>query len=1434
MNNLIAVQTREIRVFLSSTFRDMDAERTHLVKQVFPKVRAACLERQVGFSEIDLRWGVSEEESKNGATVEICLKEIERCRDFPPFFVGFLGERYGWVPKHDELSAYWDTHSDSQYAVAIRDSIKRGISVTELEMELAVLGVGAAEKIANHALFCLRDAGLTNALYLESKAAHSNTCEADFFDAGNGKLDAIKQQIRKSGFLGLDNYSSVDQFGCAVESYLLAQLDLYFPTAEVPTILERGNAAHAGFRFQRLQNFLPRTDVREQMIAAIEQRIESPFLGTILVTGPSGQGKSALMADLARHYQTEFAKDWRVIDHYIGADNANYIEGWVDRILQTLHPEIKDIAGDMPESPKDKIEALSTWISMAARRNNCRYLFILDALDQLSDGGKSLDILTPEILGPDGILIASAADDTLAYASTANWKAIITVPPLTNELRTQMISETLARYRKSLPEALLHRLATAPQSGSPLFLSLALEELRLDARHETLVPITDEILKQPDAEQLFLNRFLLDADNGRPELPELAASFMALLGASRAGLSENELADLLAQPDDPIAEDTGKPRLPQIYLSRLLNNLAPFLLNKEGRRAPMHRIFGEAALNYFGILKIAHHHEQQVETKNSFTSMVRMYLYSYFEYGYGRDGTEYNCMAAVEALYQITKLAMIEQDALQYDNNRQFYIFRLLAGIPDKLLSARKQLVSDLGLLSLPVNLRADEEADVVFEALQTLHGAEQADLHKQWLTAVPNLMEIQPSAGRHVGRFIEWIERKFGHSKSLIEIKRSILENSKRILGDEHIDTTYAIGQVAGSLYRAELHQDRDIQTALELDKQVLEIRIRTLGEDDPDTLVAMLNLSVSLQAQGDRAEARKLKERVFESYRRIYGDNDEGTLLAMNNLVSVLDGDETLQLRKNTLELCLASLGESHDLTCRVMRALAGELQMEGDLQGSRELFEKTLAVRLRNFDPKHITTWEVRIELISVLEQQGDLLAVKAIQEQILSQYGDVCGGGDFEELQWGKNSFNGLSAKENLAVTIGKLGDFDHARTMFEEILSVEDHSGRFSTMCKLGRVLYAQGNLTRASEIQGKSLDGLGRTLGDEAPETITAMYGLVKTLSDQGDLHNEKIIRERLLKALRITEGEDDRYTLSQIDKLAVLLGKLGDLDGERALEEQLLDARRRTLGDEHPDTISAMSWLAGTLDKLGQYSDAQALYEKMLEIQRKQEGEEHPDTIQTKSNLAAMLGAQGELTAARDIQEKILENCQRVLGEEDSLTVAAKHNLSITLNNLKEKDSAANMRISSVITQWLEELEWEERPEINEEKRTSSTGFVYQVTDDFSVKCYLDASEHQGYIKLYMYFLDTKVPESKIKEATRFVNMANVGMDVGHLVVIPDNRCLRYDAGIDVEGATIEPRHISNLLNAGLHTMEKRLPQMMAICFRGKSAEEAFEFMIE
>jgi hypothetical protein len=46
--------------------------------------------------DLDLRWGVTEEEAENGKVLEIILEEIERSR---PFFIALLGERYGSLPK---------------------------------------------------------------------------------------------------------------------------------------------------------------------------------------------------------------------------------------------------------------------------------------------------------------------------------------------------------------------------------------------------------------------------------------------------------------------------------------------------------------------------------------------------------------------------------------------------------------------------------------------------------------------------------------------------------------------------------------------------------------------------------------------------------------------------------------------------------------------------------------------------------------------------------------------------------------------------------------------------------------------------------------------------------------------------------------------------------------------------------------------------------------------------------------------------------------------------------------------------------------------------------------------------------------------------------------------------------------------------------------
>jgi hypothetical protein len=93
-------QARTFRLFVSSTFSDLKAERNALQAYVFPRLRELCEQHGSRFQPIDLRWGVSTEASLDQQAMTICLEEIARCQQTSPRpnFIILLGDRYGWCP----------------------------------------------------------------------------------------------------------------------------------------------------------------------------------------------------------------------------------------------------------------------------------------------------------------------------------------------------------------------------------------------------------------------------------------------------------------------------------------------------------------------------------------------------------------------------------------------------------------------------------------------------------------------------------------------------------------------------------------------------------------------------------------------------------------------------------------------------------------------------------------------------------------------------------------------------------------------------------------------------------------------------------------------------------------------------------------------------------------------------------------------------------------------------------------------------------------------------------------------------------------------------------------------------------------------------------------------------------------------------------------
>ena len=1205
-----APTSREIRVFLSSTFRDMETERTYLVKQVFPQVRAACLARQVGFTEIDLRWGVTEEESKNGATVEICLKEIDRCRDFPPFFIGFLGERYGWIPRHDQLAAYWQLHADSPYATRIQDAVQRGISVTELEMELGVLAAGAAEKLAGQALFLLRHPDLTDQLYRAETGQAPDPDDRRFYDPAAGRLAALKMRLRQTPYLGVDGYNRVEQFGQAIEDYLLGQLDRLFPADQVPSAFEQSNLAHAAFRFHRVLNFLPRLDVRQALLDALTRRLATPALGPILLTAPSGHGKSALMADLARHLEGEAGDvHWRVIDHYIGADAHNSLDAWLDRLLETLHPEIEDLTGPLPETPKAKQEALSTWLAYAARRleqtlgKPVHFALVLDALDQLTDGGKDLGLLRPEIIGPSATVICSAAAGTPAQQAARDFENIA-VPPLTADLRASIITATLSRYRKGLAPELTATLARAPQSGSPLFLTLALEELRLDARHDSLTRTLDEILIQPDAEHLFLHAFLLDADNARPEQPDLAVRFMALLGASRAGLTENELADLLALPGDPIAADTGKPRLPQVHLSRLLSNFQPFLLNKDGRRAPMHRLFGEVALAHIG------------------EGEIREHLYAYFQPGYGTDWDSVDQRQASEALYQITQLSSLET------GQHQAY---------------RERLVRDLGYLRVPANLY-DVASDVTAEALMALTGEDKTELGDCWQKDIEafDLAAVNRSSDDIVGLGTWMKDIAYDRYRLPRRLAEALLAVQERLLPADDIKLAATLNSL-GALF-LEMADYPPIRPHLE---RALSIREQSLGPTHPDTASSLNNLAFYLNETGDlaeRAAARPLFNRALAIREKVLGSMHPNTATSLSNLALYLERTGDLadraaarSLHERALAICEQALGPTHPHTANSLNNLGCSLALSNDptdRAAALPLYERALAIWERALGPMHPDTATCLSNLAVHLNRTGDpadSAAARPLYERSLV----------IREQSLGPTHPDTATSLNNLAIYLnetGELADRAVARTLYERALAIQEqilgstHPNTATSLSHLALYLERTGDFAdraAARSLHERALAIREQALGPKHPDTVISISNLANYLSETGDPADWSMalpLYARALAGLEETVGPDDQETLRIKQNFAVYLRKSERADDALTLIRDVVDRRVRLTGETSLETASALSALGATLQQTGDLGGAKDAYRKALAIRMEKLGPDDPATQLVQSRLDDLL----------------------------------------------------------------------------------------------------------------------------------------------------------------------------------------------------------------
>ncbi len=585
-------QQRVIRVFVSSTFRDMQAEREELVKRVFPKLRKLCAQRGVIWGDVDLRRGITEEQAHRGEVLPICLAEIDRCR---PYFLGLLGERYGWVPE----SLDPDLLAVQPWLAEHRDR-----SVTELEIQHGVLHNPG---MAGRAFFYFRSPSYLDALPPEQHGAFREVAtpgEIDRWGPAEAarraeerrrKLTDLKGSIRASGLPVREDYADPQALAELVLKDMTALIEELFPEGSQPDPLDKEAAEHEAFARSRLGVYIGRPEYFQQLDEFARGPSQDAQGVGLVVRGESGSGKSALLANWLAGYHAAQPADV-VLYHAIGATpQSSDGSAMLRRLLAEFRRRL-DVQVEVPNSPVELQRTFAGALHQAAAR--ARVVLVLDALNQLEDrdGMPDLFWLPPELPANVRLIASTLPGRSLKELTKRRWP-VLDVQPLEPAERIRLIVECLRQASKALSEDRVQRIASAEQAANPLFLRALLEELRVFGVHEKLDDRVAYYLGASSLEELFariLERYEADYERERPGL---VGEAMTLLWAARRGLAENELLQLLG------GEPDGEP-LPQAYWSPLYLAAEHSLTNRGGlicffhdyvRRAAQCRYLPDAA-----------------------------------------------------------------------------------------------------------------------------------------------------------------------------------------------------------------------------------------------------------------------------------------------------------------------------------------------------------------------------------------------------------------------------------------------------------------------------------------------------------------------------------------------------------------------------------------------------------------------------------------------------------------------------------------------------------------------------------------------------------------------------------------------------------------------------------------------------------------------
>ncbi|MEQ8850757.1 MAG: serine/threonine-protein kinase [Phycisphaerales bacterium] len=272
------------------------------------------------------------------------------------------------------------------------------------------------------------------------------------------------------------------------------------------------------------------------------------------------------------------------------------------------------------------------------------------------------------------------------------------------------------------------------------------------------------------------------------------------------------------------------------------------------------------------------------------------------------------------------------------------------------------------------------------------------------------------------------------------------------------------------------------------------------------------------------------------------------------------------------------------------------------------------------------------------------------------------------------------------QDTIAATYAGLGQYDAARTMYEDALVVyEQRLGRddpvtIGALAGLGSTLYDLGLVEESEATLRDALARCGSGPGTVSESSVRALNSLAVVLIARGD-HEEA---ESLLIRCRETAGElgpdFERTGMTALQNLAQLKTEQRRFEEAEADLQIVVAWRREHLGPEHPQTIDAMSNLALCMLNQGEAEHVLELLRELVDLNERTRGPTHPRTLRAVNNLAGALWRLNRLDEVEPLLRGQLPTLEADLGPEHPLTVTFKHNLGTLLLRAGELDESVEL----------------------------------------------------------------------------------------------------------------------------------------------------------